>query len=150
FHGLFASFGLFAKGYLLMVSNAVRIAVLADTHDRCPEILPGLMRGADEIWHLGDVCHPDILDDFVALGVPLVVVEGSCDPEGYWPLTRSLARGGHWFPMEHIPPRGAQSGVHFVLHGHTHVPRDETDPLGVRWLNPGCITAPRAGVRSFA
>jgi len=30
-----------------------------------------------------------------------------------------------------------------VLHGHTHVPRDETDEEGVRWLNPGCIARPR-------
>jgi predicted phosphodiesterase len=38
-----------------------------------------------------------------------------------------------------------------VLHGHTHVPRDETDPLGVRWLNPGCITRPNRGApASFA
>jgi hypothetical protein len=31
------------------------------------------------------------------------------------------------------------------------VPRDETDPLGVRWLNPGCITRPNRGApASFA
>jgi len=35
--------------------------------------------------------------------------------------------------------------VRLVLHGHTHVPRDETDFYGVRWLNPGCITHPRGG-----
>jgi uncharacterized protein len=31
------------------------------------------------------------------------------------------------------------------------VPRDDTDPLGVRWLNPGCITRPNRGApASFA
>jgi predicted phosphodiesterase len=40
--------------------------------------------------------------------------------------------------------------VHAVLHGHTHVPRDELDQLGVRWLNPGCITRPRGAGTSFA
>ena len=39
----------------------MRIAVLADTHDRCPAGLPGRLRGADEIWHLGDVCDPATL-----------------------------------------------------------------------------------------
>ena len=40
------------------------------------------------------------------------------------------------------------AGVHLVLHGHTHVPRDETDARGVRWLNPGCITRPNRGARA--
>jgi len=41
--------------------------------------------------------------------------------------------------------------VQFVLHGHTHVPRDETDLRGVRWLNPGCISRPNRGApASFA
>jgi predicted phosphodiesterase len=31
-----------------------------------------------------------------------------------------------------------------VLHGHTHVPRDETID-GVRWLNPGSASQPRGG-----
>ncbi len=42
-------------------------------------------------------------------------------------------------------------GAQVLLHGHTHVPRDETDPSGVRWLNPGCITRPNRGApASFA
>jgi len=36
-----------------------------------------------------------------------------------------------------------------VLHGHTHVPRDE-EIKGVRWLNPGCITRPRGAGATFA
>jgi predicted phosphodiesterase len=45
----------------------------------------------------------------------------------------------------------APKSARFVLHGHTHVPRDETDPSGVRWLNPGCITRPNRGApASFA
>lgn len=127
-----------------------RIAVFSDTHDHFPANLPGLMRGADELWHLGDVCAPDTLDDFLALGVPLTVVQGNCDADPSWPLRRRLERCGHVFHLEHIPPRHAPPGVRFVLHGHTHVPRDETDPLGVRWLNPGCITAPRGAGRGFA
>ena len=40
-------------------------------------------------------------------------------------------------------------GVQALLHGHTHVPRDEM--VGrVRWLNPGCITRPRGVPPTFA
>ena len=41
-----------------------RIAVIADTHDRYPPGLPGRLAGADEIWHLGDVCEPETLAEF--------------------------------------------------------------------------------------
>lgn len=122
----------------------MRIAVIADTHDKFPPTLPERLRGADEIWHLGDVCAPETLAEFELLGVPLTVVQGNNDDHP-WPLTRDLVRGGHRFHLIHIPPRRAPIGAEFVLHGHTHVPRDETDPAGVRWLNPGCITRPNRG-----
>ena len=49
------------------------------------------------------------------------------------------------------PPDRTPPNCGFVLHGHTHVPRDETDARGVRWLNPGCITRPNRGAPpSFA
>jgi len=122
----------------------MRIAVIADTHDRLPADLPGRLRGADEIWHLGDVCAPDALDALAEVGAPLLVVRGNCDAHP-WPLTLDLIRAGHRFHLVHIPPRRAPTGAGLVLHGHTHVPRDETDPMGVRWLNPGCITRPNRG-----
>ena len=128
----------------------MRIAVFSDTHDRYPPGLPERMRGADEIWHLGDVCAPAILDEFLALGPPLVVIQGNCDEDGIWPLSLTLEREGVKFFLEHIPPAGVPKGVGAVLHGHTHVPRDEVI-RGVRWLNPGCITRPRGDAgRSFA
>ena len=129
----------------------MRIAVIADTHDRYPPELPGLLRGADEIWHLGDVCEPETLTEFGISGVPLRVVQGNND--GYdagWPLTLNLTRGGVVFHLVLIPPRRMPAGVRVLLHGHTHVPRDDVDAGGGRWLNPGCISYPRAGVRSFA
>ena len=128
----------------------MRIAVISDTHDRFPADLPGRVRGADEIWHLGDVCEPATLVEFEQLGPPLRVVMGNCDAHP-WPLTLTLAREGVRCHLVHIPPRVAPKGCELVLHGHTHVPRDETDPLGVRWLNPGCITRPNRGApASFA
>ena len=119
----------------------MRIAVLADTHNRYPPGLPARLREADEIWHLGDVCEPDTLAEFELLGRPLRVVLGNCDAHP-WPVELSLEREGVRFYLTHIPPRHVPPGFQVVLHGHTHVPRDEM-VHGVRFLNPGCITRPR-------
>jgi uncharacterized protein len=128
----------------------MRIAVISDTHDRFPSTLPGRLAGADEIWHLGDVCDPRVLVEFEQLGPPLHVVMGNCDGYMGWPIDLQLAREGLEFYLTHIPPRRAPKGVQVVLHGHTHMPRDEVLG-GVRWLNPGCVSQPRGGVPpSFA
>lgn len=123
----------------------MRIAVIADTHDRVPAGLPARLAAADEIWHLGDVCEPETLETFAALSRPVHAVLGNNEWHDLWPLELRLERAGHRFLLVHIPPARAPAGVRFVLHGHTHVPRDETDAQGVRWLNPGCITRPNRG-----
>ena len=128
----------------------MRIAVLADTHDRLPEKVCALVAKADEIWHLGDVCSPVILDFLKAAGPPVGVVRGNCDTCTDWPLTLDLEREGFRIRLEHIPPRQAPAGCDLLLHGHTHVPRDEVLG-GVRFLNPGCISRPNRGApASFA
>ena len=126
----------------------IRIAVISDTHDWMPPGLPGRLTAADEIWHLGDVCEPETLAELQALGKPLHVVLGNNESHAYWPLELRLERAGRKFFLTHIPPRRAPAGAEFVLHGHTHVPRDETDESGVRWLNPGCISRPKSGGRA--
>lgn len=126
------------------------IAVIADTHDRLPGAVVRAIGGADEIWHLGDVCDPSTLDPLEALGTPLFVVAGNNDSPWRWKETLRLERGAAVFHLEHIAPRRPPPGVHAVLHGHTHVPRDEII-LGVRYLNPGCISRPNRGAPpSFA
>jgi putative phosphoesterase len=128
----------------------MRIAVFSDTHDRYPPGLPAMMRGADELWHLGDVCDPETLAEFLKIGPSLQIVQGNCDSQLNWPVALDLEREGVKFHLTHIPPSRAPKGVQAVLHGHMHVPRDEM--IGqVRWLNPGCITRPNRGVSpSFA
>jgi putative phosphoesterase len=129
----------------------MRIAVIADTHDHYPPALPQRLQGADEIWHLGDVCDPATLLEFEQLGKPLHVVLGNNEGHDFWPRELRLERAGLKFFLIHIPPGRVPPGTDVVLHGHTHVPRDETDEQGVRWLNPGCITRPNRGARaSFA
>jgi putative phosphoesterase len=129
----------------------MRIAVIADTHDRFPAGLPEKLRAADEIWHLGDVCDPSTLVEFEQLGPPLRVVLGNNDWHAPWPLELTLEREGIACHLVHIPPRRAPKGCRILLHGHTHVPRDDVDVHGVRWLNPGCISyANRGAPPSFA
>ena len=65
-----------------------------------------------------------------------------------WPLELTLEREGLRFFLVHIPPPRAPVGVHVLLHGHTHVPRDEVRG-GVRWLNPGSASHPRGAPPSF-
>lgn len=128
----------------------MRIAVIADTHNRFPESLLEHLKTADEIWHLGDVCDPGVLIELQQAGPPILAVRGNCDDDVAWPLTRTLDRGGLRFFLVHIPPLHPPKDCQVVLHGHTHVPRDE-EILGVRFLNPGCITRPNRGApRSFA
>jgi len=124
----------------------LRIFVLADTHDKVPANLEALAAGADEIWHLGDVCDSAILQTIEAFGPPVTVVRGNCDGNFDWPLTVDVKRNGIRFRLVHIPPDGAPDNVDVVLHGHTHVPRDER-VADVRFLNPGCVTRPNRGAR---
>lgn len=124
--------------------TAHRIFVLADTHNRLPENVTALAAGANEIWHLGDVCAEVILDELRALGPPVTIVRGNCDNHYEWPLVVDLARGDLKFRLQHIPPERAPENIDVVLHGHTHVPRHERRG-GVLFLNPGCVTRPNRG-----
>lgn len=125
----------------------LRIFVLADTHDRLPANISVLAEGADEIWHLGDLCAERILDDIRAFGPPLTVVRGNCDSNNDWPLVVDLVRNGVKLRLQHIPPEPrtfSGENIDVVLHGHTHVPRNEKCG-SVLFLNPGCVTRPNRG-----
>ncbi len=128
----------------------MRIAVIADTHNRLPPDVRAAIADADEIWHLGDVSTADLIKELRALGPPVHCVRGNCDPRGLAPETLSLEREGHWFYLVHEPPHLVPPGAGFALHGHTHVPRDEMIG-GVRFLNPGTVSKPNHGApASFA
>lgn len=122
----------------------LRIFVLADTHDHLPKNLETLAAGADEIWHLGDLCAPALLVELENVGPPVTLVRGNCDDNVDWPLVVDLERNGVRFRLVHIPPSRAPEKIDVLLHGHTHVPRHERKD-GVLWLNPGCVTRPNRG-----
>ena len=132
-----------------MVTNAEsektrRVFILADTHNRLPENVKEIAKDADEIWHLGDVCAEAILDELRAIGPPVIVVRGNCDSNFEWPLVLDLARGGLKLRLQHIPPDHSPDDIQVLLHGHTHVPRNERRG-SVLFLNPGCVTRPNRG-----
>jgi len=122
----------------------MKIAVLADTHDRLPEHVVTAVGLADEIWHLGDVVGPSILARLAQPGRPMRVVRGNCDHCVEWPFALSFALAGSRIMLVHVPPRRPPLEVDLLLHGHTHVPRDEVIDR-TRFLNPGCITRPNRG-----
>ena len=121
-----------------------RVFVLADTHNRLPENVKEMAQGADEIWHLGDVCAEAILDELRAIVPRMVVVRGNCDSNFEWPLVLDLARAGLKLRLQHVPPDHPPDDVNLLLHGHTHVPRNERR-WRVLFLNPGCVTRPNRG-----
>jgi hypothetical protein len=128
----------------------MRIAVIADTHNRLPNAVLSAISAADEIWHLGDVTDPWVIEEIETLKRPLKIVRGNCDPTHRWPLELSFTIAGLNIRLVHIPPIQGSNGDHLLLHGHTHVPRREL--VGATWfLNPGCITRPNRGApASFA
>ncbi|MEP6777290.1 MAG: metallophosphoesterase family protein [Chthoniobacterales bacterium] len=129
------------------MNTSLQILVIADTHDHLPAKMEALADGADEIWHLGDLCAPSILSAIERIGPPVTVVRGNCDGNFEWPLFVDLKRNGVRFRLVHIPPDHSPENIDVVLHGHTHVPRDERRD-GVRFLNPGCVTRPNRGARA--
>jgi len=128
----------------------MRIAAISDTHNRLPDQLLRSIAAADEIWHLGDVGEEDILAKIEALGPPVKVVCGNCDHSALWPMVRNFEMEGFRISLVHIPPKQAEPGTDLLIHGHTHVPRDQM-VNGTRFLNPGAVSRANKGAPpSFA
>jgi predicted phosphodiesterase len=96
-------------------ADALRIFVLADTHNRLPRHISILARDADEIWHLGDVCVERILDELRAIGPRVTVVRGNCDSNFDWPLVVDLVRKGKKFRLQHVPPKQPPDDIDVLI-----------------------------------
>ena len=126
--------------------KSLRIFVIADTHNKLPQSLSMLGEGADAVWHLGDVTSPTLLFEIEQFGPPVTIVRGNCESNIECTTPVDLTRNAKKFRLVHIPPstRDVPKNVDVVLHGHTHVPRNEV-VNGLRFLNPGCVTRPNRG-----
>jgi putative phosphoesterase len=119
-----------------------RIGLVSDTHGLLrPEVAAGLA-GVERILHMGDVGRPEVLDELGRIA-PVLAVRGNVDHGGWaerLPRTAAADLFGAPAFLVHdvadldLDPRAA--GLRFVLHGHSHVPRDE-ERDGVRFVNPG-------------
>ena len=143
------------------LSVTARLGILSDTHGdairarRAIELLRA--RGAGRILHLGDIGGESVLDHLA--GVEATIVFGNCDD------ARSLRRYAEFLGIEVVHPaaiievktqvRSMRIGmthghlldeieqlfraeVDILLHGHTHVVRDEM--VGAtRVMNPGAL-----------
>ena len=120
----------------MATTSPYRIGVIADTHDRWLPRVAELFKDVDEIWHLGDACQENILDELRAINPKLSVVLGNNDLSLTSPYRLELERSGEKFHLVHIPPRVIPPGCDWLLYGHTHRPVNEIQQ-GVHIFNPG-------------
>lgn len=139
----------------------MRIGVLSDTHGRLPEQIAELFRGCDHIIHAGDIGKLTILTELEAIA-PVTAVLGNNDFSyvDSLPSQVSMELGGVRFLIAHrleeikyllnAWPAGKILPA-VCIFGHTHVPADSYQkPLGIRFINPGSLSYPRAGSRRSA
>lgn len=134
------------------------IGLLADSHGRAAITRQAVTQlagaGAELLIHLGDIETPDVLDALTAL--PARVVFGNCDFEIDELRSAARARGitvdhpagrieidgkmivfthGH---LELLMKQAIEDAAPYLLHGHTHLARD--DRFGeTRIINPGAL-----------
>lgn len=123
------------------------IGICSDIHGSLSSEAYAALEGCDRILCAGDVELSYVLMELETIA-PVIAVRGNCD--GYdvdrLHFSESFNLGGVQFFMVHrpqdigTPPAGTQ----VVIHGHTHIPRDERIN-GVRYLNPGSTRKPRGG-----
>ena len=136
----------------------VKLGILSDSHGRherthkAVQLL--LANGATELAHCGDIETEQVIDQLA--GITAHLVFGNCDPDwrvlsryalGLGVLVQHpLARfecGGRTFAMTHghdsdCVAAALNEGVDYLLHGHTHVCRDERHGA-TRIINPGAL-----------
>ena len=127
----------------------IRIAVLSDSHGLLRRSVVQKLEGCSHILHAGDIVTESTLDELALYG-QLFAVRGNCDRwvRGLSGLAGCLRFqiGGVSFLMVHDPydiPRDL-SGVDVVVHGHTHLWREERLD-GRLYLNPGSCGRARFG-----
>ncbi len=146
------------------------LGILSDSHDHVEPVRAALKLfdslGVEFMIHCGDVGGTEVFDQLA--GRPLAFVWGNTDEpddglERYVqaigialpsdpPLTLELA--GKTLALFHGHERAflkasALAGVDYILHGHTHVARNEQRGR-VRYINPGALhRTPRKSVATL-
>lgn len=131
----------------------MRIGLISDTHGFLrPEVFERL-HGVERILHAGDVGRAEIITDLQAIA-PVSAVWGNTDAFDVRACTADrlemelagvrfgLAHGHRVASFDQLADEFP--GVAAVVHGHSHVPRDDLI-RGVRMLNPGSAGPGAAG-----
>jgi len=73
-------FTIFAKRYMTGLKNKrmKKIGVLSDTHGWLHPQIFTFFKECDEIWHAGDICDVDVIDQLLFVA-PVKAVFGNCD-----------------------------------------------------------------------
>ena len=167
----------YAESYNMIKGEAMRIAVISDTHGSLSSVDRCILRAGDvEGWlHLGDVRY-DARYLAEKTGRPVYSVYGNCDggcglacPEEVFPIPQTAPAServvtingvrvfichGHNYDVDLAPftlsYRARELDCGAALYGHTHIASLEAYG-GLLLLNPGSPSRPRAGRKpSFA
>lgn len=128
----------------------MRVGIISDVHGELSEDIYRVFAGVDYIICAGDMGRPSVLWELEAIA-PTYCCLGNNDWQDYGSSVRKTVSGivgGAPFAVTHYPQDAealARSGEYkLVVHGHTHVPRDEV--MGeCRIINPGSASRPRKG-----
>ena len=128
----------------------MRVGIISDVHGELSEDIYRVFAGVDYIICAGDMGRPSVLWELEAIA-PTYGCLGNNDWQDYGSSVRKTVSGivgGAPFAVTHYPQDAealARSGEYkLVVHGHTHVPRDEV--MGeCRIINPGSASRPRKG-----
>ena len=135
------------------------VGIVSDTHEDVRMIIKAVKlfkeRSPSIVIHCGDIISPPVLERFA--GLPLRLVFGNndgersglkkkCEELGFLEIddTLTFEHAGKKFFVNHgtsprvINEAVAMQAYDYVLHGHTHVPRDEVVG-GTRIINPGAL-----------
>ncbi len=143
----------------------MKVGLLSDTHGRTDlvESVTDVFRNLElsAIVHTGDVTRVSHVQPILDLGLTVHLVYGNCDfnhnsfrqAAESTPLTlhgRSgllntdglqvgITHGHHKAVLDQL----ADSRPDYIVHGHTHVRRDE-QKNGIRYINPGSVQPPNS------
>ena len=128
----------------------MRVGIISDVNGERSEDIYRVFAGVDYIICAGDMGRPSVLWELEAIA-PTYCCLGNNAWQDYGSSVRKTVSGivgGAPFAVTHYPQDAealARSGEYkLVVHGHTHVPRDEV--MGeCRIINPGSASRTRKG-----
>lgn len=151
----------------------MKVGILSDSHDHLKNLEAAVAllvrNGCGLLIHLGDFARPSVLPLLARPGLRVEAVYGNCDRDReilseVWrdhlaplggrllPGPRKIELDGRRILLMHEPPTAeeeARRGTYdLVLHGHTHVARNET--RGATTLcNPGAVVVRATNVAIY-